>query len=109
MSEYEDPSAIAAAIRRVCEDSARRDAMQTRVHEAARPFCRERIAGHEVAIYEELLGAPSPSLQRRVEIGAWRLWQRPLLRRARAAVRRGLRRGAVAPVPERGDAPAGLG
>ncbi len=53
--DYEDPRAIARAIRRVCEDEAYRRALSQGAIQAAQPFDRRAVDRLEMAIYAEAL------------------------------------------------------
>lgn len=53
--DYEDPRAIATAIRRVCEDDAYRRALSQGALQAAQPFDRHAVDRLEMAIYAEAL------------------------------------------------------
>ncbi|MBI3637920.1 MAG: glycosyltransferase [Candidatus Rokubacteria bacterium] len=54
--EFENPEAIAAAIRRVCEDARHAGTLAAGAVVAARPFERDHVDAAEVAIYDEALG-----------------------------------------------------
>lgn len=54
--DYEDPLALAGAIRRVCEDVRYAGTLAAGAVAAARPFERHRVDAAEAAIYAEALG-----------------------------------------------------
>ena len=54
--DYEDPGAIASAIRRACEDDDYRRTLSRGALEAAQPFDRRAVDRAEMAIYAEALG-----------------------------------------------------
>lgn len=57
--EYENPQAVATAIRRVCEDTTLRAALSRGALQAARPFDRRAVDRLEMAVYWEALGLRS--------------------------------------------------
>ena len=63
--------------------------LRARVRAAAAPFAAERIATQEIAIYQELLVSEATELPRRLQLLAWRAWNRRLLRRLRRGIARG--------------------
>jgi hypothetical protein len=85
VARYEEPSELAAAIRRACEDPALERALRQHAREAALPFSRAAVDAAEVALYREALEIPT-SLRRRtrdrLRYAAWR--GRRELRRWRA-------------------------
>jgi glycosyltransferase involved in cell wall biosynthesis len=58
VENFEDPQAIAQAIRKVCENSEYRRKIQEGAIRAAQPFDRQRIDEQEIAIYREALAMP---------------------------------------------------
>ena len=71
--EYEDPEAIARAIRTVCEDDFYRRQLSRNAPQAAIPFDREVVDALEAAFYREVV-ARGPRARRRVERFAGRLF-----------------------------------
>jgi len=93
VDDFEDPSALAAALRRVCEDPAYRASLGSNAIEAAKPFEKAAVDAAEVALYREAISLPRLSLQRRFELAVWRVrartpsafkpdWARRLVRAA---------------------------
>jgi len=72
--EYENPEAIALAIRKVCEDPSYRKKISEGAMKAAEPFDRKRVDESEVAIYREAMGLGSLSLPRRLDWMIWKRW-----------------------------------
>lgn len=70
--EFENPEALARAIRKVCEDDAYRRRISAGAIEASRPFERSRVDAAEVEIYREAMSLSAPPLTRRLR---WRLWR----------------------------------
>jgi glycosyltransferase involved in cell wall biosynthesis len=64
VAEYEDPQAVARAVRQVCEDGPYRQTLSAAAAEAALPFDRDRIEALEVAIYREALARTPRQLSR---------------------------------------------
>jgi glycosyltransferase involved in cell wall biosynthesis len=58
VENFEDPKAVAQAIRKVCENSEYRGTIQQGAIRAAHPFDRHRIDEQEVQIYREALATP---------------------------------------------------
>ena len=58
VEEFENPEAIAQAIRKVCENSEYRRTIQEGALKAAQPFDRQRIDKQEVGIYSGVLAKP---------------------------------------------------
>lgn len=75
VKDYENPSALAEAIREVCEDSAYRDRLSADAVKAAQPFDREIVDAMEVAIYREGMSLPPLPWTLRLEMAAWRVWK----------------------------------
>lgn len=75
VKEYEDPGAIASAIRRVCEDVEYRRHIIAGAEVAARPFDRPMVDAAEMAIYREAMALPHEPLGRRLEIRTWKARQ----------------------------------
>jgi glycosyltransferase involved in cell wall biosynthesis len=73
VKQYLDPPALAAAVRRVCEDRPYRDVLAQGAVQAAQPFARHLIDAQETAIYREAIGLGPLPLARSLEIAAWRL------------------------------------
>jgi len=72
VSDYENPQALADAIRRVCEDSSYRERLSAGAIQAATPFEQSSVDRTEAAIYHEAIGLKPPTLVRRLEVAAWR-------------------------------------
>jgi glycosyltransferase involved in cell wall biosynthesis len=79
VTEYEDPGALAAAARAVCEDPSYRNTLSVGAVAAAQPFDRDTVDAIEVGIYREALALPPRPLATEID---WWLW------RARIAARR---------------------
>ena len=75
VSDYEDPAAVAAAIRRVCEDEDYRRTIAAGAQRAAVPFDRSTVDTAEMAIYREAMALTDLPLARRFEIGRWKARQ----------------------------------
>ncbi len=75
VKEYENPRALAEAIRKVCEDVKYRETLSTGAVKAAQPFDRAVVDEMEVAIYREALALPSLSLGRWAGWAIWRGWE----------------------------------
>jgi glycosyltransferase involved in cell wall biosynthesis len=71
--DYGNPEALAAAIRRVCEDTVYRGKISAGAQIAAKPFARARVDEAEVAFYREAMEMGPLSWPRRVE---WMFWKR---------------------------------
>ncbi len=72
--EYENPRALAEAIRKVCEDSEYRQTISAGAIRAAQSFDRSIIDAMEVGIYREVLdGLPPMHLSRQVEWWFWKI------------------------------------
>lgn len=74
--EFEDPYALAEAIRKVCEDIEYRETLSTGAIRAAQPFDRMLVDQMEVAIYRDALAMTSLSPGRWTEWIMWRGWER---------------------------------
>lgn len=73
VKEYENPRALAEAIRKVCEDTEYRQTISAGAFQVAQCFDRSIIDAMEVAIYREVLaGLPPLRLDRRIEWGLWK-------------------------------------
>lgn len=72
VGEYENPRALAEAIRKVCEDVKYRETLSTGAVKAAQPFDRAVVDEMEVAIYREALALRSLSLGR---WAGWSIWR----------------------------------
>ncbi len=72
VSDYENPQALADAIRRVCEVASFRQMLSAGALEAAVPFDRRIVDAAETAIYHEALELKPLAPARRLEITAWR-------------------------------------
>lgn len=72
VKEYENPHALAEAIRKVCEDVKYRETLSAGAVKAAQPFDRTVVDEMEVAIYREALELPSLSMARWAEWAVWR-------------------------------------
>jgi glycosyltransferase involved in cell wall biosynthesis len=72
VKNYEDPYALASAIRRVCEDDRYRQRISAEAVRVAQRFDKRTIDAAEAAIYREALSLPSPSFARRVQIAGWK-------------------------------------
>jgi glycosyltransferase involved in cell wall biosynthesis len=71
VKEYENPWALAEAIRKVCEDTEYRRTICAGAVKAAQPFDRRIVDAAEVAIYREAMKLGALSLSRRLEITTW--------------------------------------
>ena len=100
VKEFQNPRAMAEAVRRACEDAPYRETIRRGAVEAARPFDRRLVDAAEAALYREALALPplGGAEQRRWRVWKARraLWQsvkrlfpRPLKQAVRAALRRG--------------------
>ena len=69
---YEDPAALAAAIRRASEDEAYRSLIAAGALEVAGRFERTRVDALEVDMYREALALAPPRPRRRLELAVWR-------------------------------------
>lgn len=89
---FEDPAALAAAIRRTCEDSAYRSTLSSGARQMAPRFDRRAVDRAEAAVYREALalspaGRGGLSLAARVDLALWSAWGKTArLRRALARV-----------------------
>jgi len=72
---YEEPKAIAGAIRRVSEDTEYRRRITAGAEIASQPFDRPIVDAAEMAIYREALALPRTGLGRRLEIERWKAQQ----------------------------------
>jgi glycosyltransferase involved in cell wall biosynthesis len=73
VDEYENPQALANAIRKVCEDQPYRSALQAGASRVATQFELAAVDQLEASLYREAIGIKPPSLPRRADIAAWRL------------------------------------
>lgn len=71
VKDYENPSAIATAIRKVCENSEYRATLKNGILKVAERFDLATVDNMEAAIYREAMGMTALSLPRQFEIGAW--------------------------------------
>jgi glycosyltransferase involved in cell wall biosynthesis len=71
--DYENPEALAQAIRRVCENAGYRKTISAGAIRAAEPFDQSHVDETEAAIYREAMGLGPLSLARRVP---WMIWKR---------------------------------
>jgi glycosyltransferase involved in cell wall biosynthesis len=69
---FEDPAALARAVRQVCEDAGYREALGRGAVDAAKPFERHAIDAAEVELYREAIELGPTPLSRRLEIALWR-------------------------------------
>jgi glycosyltransferase involved in cell wall biosynthesis len=97
VKEYENPEALADAIRRMCEDTAYRQMLSEGAVKAAQPFELHNVDAAEVAIYREAMSLGPLSLSRRLEVANWRARERiaslgTFYKRAVRAVKRRVRR-----------------
>lgn len=72
VKDYENPQALATAIRRVCEDPLYHHTLSAGAIKAAQPFERHSVDAAEAAIYREAMNLRSLTLHRRFEIVAWK-------------------------------------
>ena len=72
VKDYEDPRALANALRSACGDDAYRRFLGKNAIRSVRSFSRETVDAQEVAIYKELLAMPSLSPFRRLAISSWK-------------------------------------
>jgi 2-polyprenyl-3-methyl-5-hydroxy-6-metoxy-1,4-benzoquinol methylase len=72
IKEYQDPTALSAAIQRVCEDDIYRKSISEGAVQAAQPFDRNVVDAQEAAIYHEAMNLGPLSLSRHWEIRAWK-------------------------------------
>lgn len=71
--DYEQPRALAGAIRRVCDDNEYRHRISGGgVRVAQQRFDQRIVDAAEAAIYREALSLPLPSITRRLEITRWK-------------------------------------
>ncbi len=70
--EYENPSALAEAIRKVCEDTEYRQTISAGAVKAAQRFDRSIVDAMEVAIYRDSLAMPPLSLGKWAQWAIWR-------------------------------------
>jgi len=82
VADFESPAALAAAIRRVCEDREYARRIGAGAARVAERFDRVAVDRQEIAIYREALALPRPPLARRLALAAW-----PVEERVREAVR----------------------
>jgi glycosyltransferase involved in cell wall biosynthesis len=73
VKEYENPSALANAIRRVCEDGEYRTIIKNGILKVAERFDLSVVDNIEADIYREAMNLAPLTLSRNFEIGAWRL------------------------------------
>ena len=73
VKEYENPHALANAIRKVCEDGDYRATIKNGAFNVAQKFDLPTIDNIEAAIYREAMNMTSLSLPRHLEITSWRL------------------------------------
>jgi len=73
VKDYEDPSALAEAIRQVCEDAEYRSTLSAGAVKAAQPYDREIIDAMEVAIYREAMNLAPLPWTIRLERAIWRV------------------------------------
>jgi glycosyltransferase involved in cell wall biosynthesis len=76
VADYENPGALAAAVRHVCEDDAYRRRLSAGAVKAAQPFDRRAVDAAEVAIYRETLALGAHvrdplSASQRLDLAAW--------------------------------------
>lgn len=74
VSDYENPDAIALAIRKACEDASYRRQISEGAIKAAEPFDRQRVDKSEVEIYREAMELGALSLVRRLDWTIWKKW-----------------------------------
>ena len=71
VKEHEDPAAVAAAVRKACEDAPLRQRIKTGALAVAARFDLDAVDRLEVALYEEALALPPLPPLRRLEAAAW--------------------------------------
>lgn len=76
VGEYQNPDALATAIRRVCEDDGYRNTISAGAIKVAESFDRHVVDRREVSIYHEAMNSGPPSLSRRREIAVWKAQKR---------------------------------
>jgi len=69
VKDYEDPQALAEAIRRVCEDAEYHRTITAGAIKAAQPFDRRLVDTAEVAIYREVMALDLPALSFAEKVG----------------------------------------
>lgn len=89
VKEYENPRAIASAIRRVCEDAHYRLTISSGAIKAAQPFDRKIVEPKETSIYEEAMCGLLPlPLSRQIEWWFWKMSRAVTASKALKLVRR---------------------
>jgi hypothetical protein len=73
VEDFNNPQALAKAIRKVCEDPACRRLLAAGAIKAAQPFDRKIIDAQEVAIYREAMNLEPFSLSRRIDLAIWQV------------------------------------
>jgi glycosyltransferase involved in cell wall biosynthesis len=92
VAAFEDPHALATALREVAEDPELAAKLRRGGVTAAQPFAREKVDALEVAVYREALELPPLSPHRRLDLSLWRLRARiPTARQASARALRPFR------------------
>ncbi len=83
VKDYENPNALAQAVRKVCEQTELRRKLQRGAVEAAQPFEQQRVDAQECDIYREAIALPPLSTLRRQEIERciWTLKARMMARK----------------------------
>jgi malonyl-CoA O-methyltransferase len=71
VQDYENPTALAAAIQRTCEDNGYRKRIGAGAQKVAQRFETRAVDAAEVAIYQEALSLPQPRIGRRLELALW--------------------------------------
>lgn len=71
--DYENPAAMAAAVRKVCEDAIYRDQISAGAIAASRPFELDRVDHEEMSFYREAMKLGPLSWPRRLD---WMIWKK---------------------------------
>jgi len=71
--DYENPGALAGAVRKVCEDAVYHKTICEGAARAAEPFDRARVDETEAALYREAMQMGPMSLARRID---WMIWKK---------------------------------
>jgi len=78
VKEYQDPKAVALAIRRVCEDNDYRKSISAGAMQAAQPFERHLVDAQETTIYQDAMKLGPRPLSRKASIAGWQVENRLL-------------------------------